>query len=191
MRDPWTVLGTIDAIAPKYRGSERRDDGTTRLAREVSIVIEKDPMYGPRHDAERHRVGVEYETILEEVLQSLDIPFESENDLRQRGTSRTPDILLSCPFAINVGTETDERWKPVCWIDSKALFGDVKTHKESVIPQAESYVHRFGPGLLLYWFGHAPLQLLDDAQGDIAICGWDLPDQILLPTGDFVNTSSS
>lgn len=36
--------------------------------------------------------------------------------------------------------------------------------------------------MVLYWFGHAPQ--LDDAQGDITICGWNLPNKLLLPTGE-------
>ena len=72
----------------------------------------------------------------------------------------------------------------------QALFGDVTTHQTSVLPQAESYVHRFGPGLVLYWFGHAPRDRLSDAQGDISIVGWDLPCRFMLPTGDFVGISS-
>jgi hypothetical protein len=74
--------------------------------------------------------------------------------------------------------------KVICWIDSKALFGDENTHRTSVLPQAQSYVHRFGPGLVLYWFGHAPLNRLGDCQGDIVICGWQLPSAFLLPTGE-------
>lgn len=105
---------------------------------------------------------------------------------------------------------------------AKAMFGDVNTHQTSVLPQAESYVHRFvrmhlcdtrlnpgrsvvpsaraisqcrfcylfgllqGPGLVLYWFGHAPLNRLSDAQGDIAIFGWDVPDKFMLPTGELL-----
>lgn len=68
----------------------------------------------------------------------------------------------------------------------QALFGDVNTHQMSVLPQAESYVHRFGPGLVLYWFGHAPLDRLGDGQGDIAIAAWDVPDKFMLPTGEIL-----
>jgi Protein of unknown function TPD sequence-motif len=66
----------------------------------------------------------------------------------------------------------------------QALFGDVETHATSVLPQAESYVHRFGPGMVLYWFGHAPLSRLGDAKGDVVIWGWDLPETFLWPTGE-------
>lgn len=71
------------------------------------------------------------------------------------------------------------------------MFGDVNTHHASVLPQAESYVHRFGPGLILYWFGHAPLQRLRVAEKDIAICGWDLPHQFMLPTGEILTNRSA
>ncbi len=72
------------------------------------------------------------------------IPFETEEQLRMRGTSRTPDVLLSSPVGIKVKkryylkTESDLSktetfhdiiigeedtdlydWKMVCWIDSK------------------------------------------------------------------------
>mmetsp|Transcript_3568 Transcript_3568/g.5236 ORF Transcript_3568/g.5236 Transcript_3568/m.5236 type:complete len:126 (-) Transcript_3568:484-861(-) len=119
---------------------------------------------------------------------STDVPFETETDLRERGTSRTPDILLTCPVGIQVPKRNGQglEWKVVCWIDSKAMFGDVNTHQTSVLPQAESYVHRFGPGLVLYWFGHAPLERLDDGHGDVAISSWKVPEKMLLPTGETI-----
>jgi len=53
-----------------------------------------------------------------------------------------------------------------------------------VFSQAEGYVHRFGPGLILYWFGHAPVSKLENANGDLVIVGWKLPEIILWPTGE-------
>lgn len=117
----------------------------TRLAAEVKEALDADPMYGPKHDRWRHTVGVEYEVVLEESLKSLGkynfplrtsalyperkrvfslypltwtivgIPFETESDLRDKGSSRTPDILLQCPIGVRFG----EEWRVVCWIDSK------------------------------------------------------------------------
>jgi len=66
----------------------------------------------------------------------------------------------------------------------KALFGDIETHTNNVLPQVEAYVHRFGPGLVLYWFGHAPLSRLGDGHGDVVIVGGDVPDVMMLPTGE-------
>jgi hypothetical protein len=54
-------------------------------------------------------------------LSRLDIPFETESELRDRGTARTPDVLLSAPLGVEV-PRTDgsgSEWKVVCWIDSK------------------------------------------------------------------------
>jgi len=188
----------------------------TRLAREVIDATNSDPLYGPRFDRERQYVGVEYEILLERSLSSMNIAFETEEQLRVRGTPRTPDILFSCPMAIKVPKEilgkangnangsgnknnsgnkakhenvvaVDEDggvWKMICWIDSKALFGDVTTHKTSVLPQAETYINRFGPGLILYWFGHAPLELLGMHHGgDVLVVG-EVPKVFMLPTGD-------
>lgn len=69
-----------------------------------------------------------------------EIPFETENDLRIKGTARTPDVLLSCPVGMKVpkrsstsrklslgdnssdieeDIDEEYEWKVVCWIDSK------------------------------------------------------------------------
>ena len=282
LRYPEKTLGDASvSVLPEYLFSERNGtvatvsrhanhpDGAiplSRLSKEVRHAVDSDPMYGPRHDKVRHNIGIEYELLLEETLQSMDIPFETEADLRVRGTARTPDVLLSIPLGIRVrkgrnnrdnsannntlrmamqspshtsnnnkgegailedeiimprkmlfdeekhvettvrkqqrlddgliindddcqqhdDTNNDDEyeWKTICWIDSKALFGDIETHTNSVLPQVETYVHRFGPGLVLYWFGHAPLSRLDDGHGDVMIMGGDLPNVFLLPTGE-------
>jgi Protein of unknown function TPD sequence-motif len=72
----------------------------------------------------------------------------------------------------------------------QAMFGDVYTHQASVLPQAEAFVHRFGPGLILYWFGHAPPERLADASGDVFISSWELPNRFMLPTGEVLHRST-
>jgi hypothetical protein len=55
------------------------------------------------------------------LISLSDVPFESEQALRERGTSRTPDVLLSCPMGVRVKPKDakDDGWRVVCWIDSK------------------------------------------------------------------------
>jgi CDAN1-interacting nuclease 1 len=163
-----------------------------RLAHQVEKAMDADPLYGPVHDKSRHVVGIEYEVVLEHFLSTRQVPFETEAQLRSRGTSKTPDVLLTCPLGVPVKLKDGSvEWKVVCWIDSKALFGDVGTHRSSVLPQAETYVHRFGPGLILYWFGHAPLERLGDVQGDICVLGWNLPSRFMLPTGEIIGSDET
>jgi hypothetical protein len=228
MRDPTQKLGRQSVISTSYLKSEKRDlvkrdfnsnQIVTRLASEVLIAINSDPLHGPRIDREKQITGLEHEIRLEQALTLMEIPFETEEQLRIKGTSRTPDVLLSCPVGIKYPKKSliknksqkfrkDEKyskcpnsdddddddtydWKMVCWIDSKALYGDVNTHKTSVLPQAETYVHRFGPGLVIYWFGHAPIDLLGDAHGDVCVTSWSVPKLIMLPDGELVRRGSS
>ena len=225
LRHPEKMLGcALTSILPEYMFSEKVSstvaDSTqsheindnanliplSRLSLEVREAVAADTMYGPRSDRERHNIGIEYELLLEHTLKNMGIPFETEEQLRKRGTAKTPDVLLSCPIGLKVRKkksphpiqqspsripgmmpekEDEYEWKIICWIDSKALFGDIETHTNSVLPQVETYVHRFGPGLVLYWFGHAPLSRLGDGHGDVVVVGGDLPDLFLMPTGEY------
>eukprot|EP00979_Chaetoceros_neogracilis_P015092 scaffold5365_cov165-Chaetoceros_neogracile.AAC.2 len=229
MKDPFVKLSSIELIFEPFRVSEDAPQAdnyeplvdpfsgallecpkASRLAREIVEATNSDPLYGPRAEKERNYIGIEYEILLERSLRSMNIPFETEEELRAKGTSRTPDILFSCPMAVKVHKrllsnsrhgignvmvdEIDSNyiWKMICWIDSKAMFGDVKTHDLSVLPQAESYVHRFGPGIILYWFGHAPIELLRTGHGDdVFVIGWDIPDVFMMPTGGFARDGFS
>merc|ERR1712032_659322 len=114
----------------EFRKSEERQYETemktkTRLAVEVKEAVDSDPLCGPASDRAKHFIGVEYEIILERGLKNLGIPFESESQLRKKGSARTPDVVLSSPVGVKIGSE----WLIVCWIDSKALYGDVDTHQ--------------------------------------------------------------
>jgi len=66
----------------------------------------------------------------------------------------------------------------------QAMFGDVETHGRTVLPQCETYIHRFGPGMIVYWFGHAPIDKLSSSNGDISVVGWQLPEASMTPTGE-------
>ena len=52
----------------------------------------------------------------------VDIPFENESQLRDKGSARTPDIVLQIPIGVKVGSE----WRVVCWIDSKVRNPDMQ-----------------------------------------------------------------
>ena len=102
------------------------------------------------------------------------VEFDTEVDLRRLGYKKTPDarlrrpIVVACPFAggdhapctgagagagAGAGTGPPCRGQHVvCWIDSKAVFGDPFTH-DSNSAQFSAYCDMFGPGLALYWFG--------------------------------------
>mmetsp|Transcript_9362 Transcript_9362/g.13287 ORF Transcript_9362/g.13287 Transcript_9362/m.13287 type:complete len:301 (-) Transcript_9362:188-1090(-) len=194
----------VESVNGKGKCGVREENRSSlRLAKEVEDALDADPLYGPRFDKQHNAIGVEYEIYLEQALLAMKIPFETEEQLRTRGTARTPDILLSCPVGIQIpkrlnmknpnqnsignNLKDDENfdWKMICWIDSKAMFGDVETHQTLVLKQAETYVHRFGPGLILYWFGHAPVHKLGDGHGDVVVTEWNLPELFMLPTGDY------
>lgn len=74
------------------------------------------------------------------------------------------------------------------------MYGDVETHRTSVYPQAKTYIHRYGPGMILYWFGHAPIPLLESGTGhndDLFVCSRRLPSSFMWPTGEIIETSQT
>jgi hypothetical protein len=135
------------------------------LIKDVQLQLEaihcsaQDQLQGLITDSLRHIVGKDYEQILEKELKQVtpfsrksinffkkDIAYIDEEAQRRMGQDVTPDFRLTVPIAVNN--------KPVCWIDSKALFGDSKSHKSYLDTQLLSYWNRFGPGLVIYWAGY-------------------------------------
>ncbi|KAI8424998.1 hypothetical protein MSG28_006888 [Choristoneura fumiferana] len=110
-----------------------------------------DNQYGPYADLVKQSIGLEYELRLERELRLLNITFSDENILRSRGYDKTPDFKLDVPIAVDGFI--------VNWVESKALFGDEENHSGYLKDQLMAYWNRFGPGLLIYWFGY--LETLD------------------------------
>jgi len=123
-----------------------------RLKNEVEKCIACDDNYSPLVEKIRRSTGIEYEYILQEKLRNLNVPFLSEDEMREKGYPKTPDIKLQIPLLINGHV--------VNWIDSKASFGDDYSHKLN-IEQFWGYKNRYGPGMVIYWFG-----FIDDLQFD-------------------------
>mmetsp|Transcript_510 Transcript_510/g.868 ORF Transcript_510/g.868 Transcript_510/m.868 type:complete len:291 (-) Transcript_510:436-1308(-) len=124
-----------------------------RLQGNIEEARVQDRMYSPFMDNVRRLSGVEYEALLCQQLRNANVPFWSEDELRRKGFVKTPDVKLQLPIAVDGHI--------VHWIDSKATFGDEKSHRNQYMDQYQQYVNRYGPGMVIYWFGFTR-ELQDD-----------------------------
>ncbi|KAG4075344.1 hypothetical protein HA402_003135 [Bradysia odoriphaga] len=122
------------------------------LAVNVSTCLYNDIRDGPIPDAIRQSIGEEYEHKLKLLAKDAGLHFFDEDDLRRIGFDKTPDLKLAVP-CLYKGTV-------IHWIESKASFGDMESHKKYVRDQLISYGNRFGAGIVIYWFGFLD-QILD------------------------------
>lgn len=83
---------------------------------------------------------------LKREAKAAGLEFYDEGDLRRTGYDKTPDLLLALPCMF--------RDIPIQWIESKASFGDMDSHKKYIRDQLSSYANRFGSGIVIYWFGY-------------------------------------
>ncbi len=116
-----------------------------RLKREIKEVLANDYSYSPEALEIQRRRGEWGETQLAEWLREHGIEFERENDIRGK-YGKTPDFLLKKPIKMNGYS--------IKWIESKANFGDKVELRKNMSRQLKPYVELFGPGVVLYWFGH-------------------------------------
>nr|CAH0099319.1 unnamed protein product [Daphnia galeata] len=116
------------------------------LAFETYLCLLEDDEYGPIAEATKQSIGYEYEIRLRMELEKCQVSFLHEEHLRVKGYDKTPDIKLEIPVAVD--------GQVINWIESKALFGDEEVHRGYLKDQLYSYWNRFGPGLVIYWFGY-------------------------------------
>ncbi|KFV03611.1 Uncharacterized protein C15orf41, partial [Pterocles gutturalis] len=115
------------------------------LANQVYQCTVNDCCYGPLVDCIKHAIGHEHEVLLREMLLEKNLSFIAEDQLRAKGYDKTPDFILEVPVAVEGHI--------VHWIESKASFGDESSHQTYLQDQFWSYWNRFGPGLVIYWYG--------------------------------------
>ncbi|XP_050404092.1 CDAN1-interacting nuclease 1 isoform X2 [Patella vulgata] len=139
------------------------------LATEISQCIYSDDFYGPLTDSIKHAIGYEYEVKLKRQLGKLGHSFIGEDQMRLKGYDKTPDVKLEIPIAVDGYI--------VNWIESKASFGDDFTHKTYLKDQFWSYWNRFGPGMVIYWFGF--IEDLDVNQDKGIILRHEFPENIV------------
>ncbi|KAH1171997.1 CDAN1-interacting nuclease 1 isoform X2 [Mauremys mutica] len=138
--------GTIPSktlINSMLRDSSQIPDGV--LANQVYQCTVNDCCYGPLVDCIKHAIGHEHEVLLREMLLEKNLSFLAEEQLRAKGYDKTPDFILEVPVAVEGHI--------IHWIESKASFGDECSHQAYLHDQFWSYWNRFGPGLVIYWYG--------------------------------------
>lgn len=115
-----------------------------RLRKEIMDANKMDGVYSPngtKRQAQRGRWG---ENKLRKWLDANHIQYRREAELK-RDYPKTPDFLLQEPLLWN--------GEKKFWIESKATFGDPIEIKKHLRKQLRPYVHLFGEGLVVYWFG--------------------------------------
>lgn len=133
-------------------------------ADELREASEKDIVYsleGTEKGKERGKWG---EGLLWNWLDSQGIGYKTESEERKEGNVpgvKTPDCLLDSPM--------DYCGNKVCWIESKASFGDDQEFKMNCSKQLIPYTQMFGPGMVVYWTGH-----LDDLEHPAGIIVEDI-----------------
>ena len=134
------------------------------VAAELKEAIACDPVYSPKGTEEQAERGRWGEGLLQKWLSDQGIGFRTESDLRGK-YEKTPDALLDEPMMFE--------GKKICWVESKASFGDNTEFKYNSRKQLIPYTRIFGPGIVVYWVGK--LDNLECPEGvyvqDISILG--------------------
>ncbi len=160
------------------------------LREDLLNCISKDSVCSLEHSLLSECCGREYEDILIDKLHNLCLCFETEQELRNKGRSKTPDVLFLIPMAITTPyyeSGQENEFVLVNWIDSKALFADVETLEEH-LTQFRAYSNRYGHGLVIYWFGFEEGVIEAVKKHDIGVTlTSSFPEKWIFPTGEEAN----
>lgn len=168
LRDPPSLSNSVtpEAAQEALRAGGAADTSPSaaaaflaRLAADVARCVDADGNYGPASDLARHSAGIQYEERLYDALRSAGVAYWTESHLRDSGHHKTPDARLRVPIAA--------AGRVVCWIDSKATFGDDRQHASYRTEQYDKYSNRYGPGMVIYWHGY--LADLQDAEEHVLL----------------------
>jgi len=165
----WKKGKTIMEIADKYKFSPIltamfifQEDGASRkqfwdfirrpellesqqTADEIRDVVKNDLVYSPDANEKHKERGEWGESLLWKWLDEQNISYKTEKDLRGGEGQKTPDCLLDEPMFYE--------GNKICWIESKASFGDSVEFRYNSRKQLCPYTQLFGPGLVIYWSG--------------------------------------
>lgn len=104
------------------------------LSANVLNCLYNDSCDGPITDMVRRTIGEDYEVRLKKLASDAGLEFHDEVYLRRYGYDKTPDLKLAVPCMY--------KGKVINWIESKASFGDMESHKRHIIDQLSSYGNR-------------------------------------------------
>ena len=116
-----------------------------RLKKELLDVVREDIIYSPAGMDVQYQRGKKGEARLCEWLDRNGLEYRTEDEIRGE-YDKTPDNLLKEPIEI-------EGMK-IHWFESKANFGNAQEVRRNMKKQLIPYTEIFGPGIVVYWFGH-------------------------------------
>lgn len=156
-----------------YKNPNSAED--SRIRKELDESLNADYFFSPRAHRLQEEKGKTGEKLISFWLQKKRCDFKCEDDMRAEGLpGKTPDFLLKKSIKI-----CD---REVCWIESKALFGELKEHRHYEKKQFLEYSKCYGDGLVVYWFGFET-DILKEKEGGYQVvdCEFfkkDLPERV-------------
>jgi hypothetical protein len=168
------------------------------LREDILNCISEDPVCSLESTLIAECYGREYENVLVGHLKRFYLCFETEQELRSKGRSKTPDALFLIPMATitlesssssSSNSNNSNELSVVNWIDSKAMFADDETFLEN-LAQFKAYNNRYGKGLVIYWFGFSESVLEIIRREDLGLAvSSRFPDHWVFPTGEVATGS--